>query len=569
VIRGVACWDRMSGDAGRLAFCTRIPVWLLVLLLGMIVAVGPAQAERGLRKGPRPRPEESATSPPSAPTPEARAYPFSDAAAANAAAEARLDSLRVRYADGRSPESLTVYQRDEGAYLDLGDLGRVTGGGFRWNPETWRGSFLVDSVVVDLVLDTAVFWIRGEAVNLPAPVRYAGERVLVPLGILDGVVAPLLGDRCHWDPNSGELDLALGKPWLETPELNGGGAMATLTLAPVPGEAVRFRWDPMGQLFIEIKGPHVQPEPLRANGRVDGCEVASIRSTKRGCELVLRLDPQWMGVRVRTGRTPQTLIVDLTSRPADVDRAHFDPLGSYLDPRNPQERPSGPGREILLEVALPPGEGGNTACLLALAERLRSALEQDFGHHVVMTDDRSKPGLFRTPLGLSEIPGLPDGDCWVGLRLESWPSESAREFLLVVPGEPARQELVAARTQATSATAGDQTEFTGGSAAGLSPSGGRVIPWGQVSRPFEASSRTLARTMAEHLSFQWEGRPLRIMPRPARIFRGMAMPGVLLYPAAATDAGALNALCDETKSAELARNLAFALDEFLLGLAED
>ena len=72
--------------------------------------------------------------------------------------------------------------------------------------------------------------------------------------------------------------------------------------------------------------------------------------------------------------------------------------------------------------------------------------------------------------------------------------------------------------------------------------------------------------MADHLDYRWADRPVRISARPARIFRGVGVPALLIYPAAVSDDAAMGALCDEARATELARNLAFAVDEFLLSV---
>lgn len=555
--------ERISRSGSRGPAQPRIGLFrggtLLALAVFLIVAVIPPAFGQGQDPSDSPPPEETSESAPSR-------FSYSEDAVSNAAAESRLDSVLVRYADGRKAEALAVHQRSEGAYLTLGDFGRIAGNGFRWDPETWRGSLRVDSVDVRFVLDTPIFWIGDEAVHIPAPVRYADEQVLVPLGLIDAIFVPVLRERCSWDPATGNLRLAYGKPWLETVELNGGRLSASLVLGPVRENAIRFRWDPTGWLHIELRGTHTAPEPPRVPGRVDGIEIVSLTSTSRGCEVVLRLDPQWVGIRTREGRGSQA-VVDFTARESDTERGRFEALGSYLDPRGARGPATGPGRHILIELPATAETTGVAVCMLNFADRLRLILEQDFGHVVVPVDDRSRPGRLRSPAGLPETPGVPEGDCWVGFRFEDWPSAEAREFLLVVPDPPPKQQLLAVLAGVEGAAPAAVDEADAYAAPGASWKSIQAVPWGQVPRVYRSASRTLARTMAEHLNYEWEGRPVRIASRPARIFRGLAMPAVLVYPSVDGDAQIRDALCDDLRASELARNLAFALDEFLLGLA--
>ena len=107
---------------------------------------------------------------------------------ARAEVAAALDSVRFRPENGRPRESFPVRHDSDGAYLSLGDFGRITGGGYRWNPETWKGSLRLDSLEVGFALDTPVFWVRNQAIQLPAPVRIAEEQVWLPLVLLDGIL---------------------------------------------------------------------------------------------------------------------------------------------------------------------------------------------------------------------------------------------------------------------------------------------------------------------------------------------------------------------------------------------
>ena len=192
----------------------------------------------------------------SAPPDSQHAISFPSVSPRTLTAEEGLDSVRVRYGDGRPAESVPVLRANEGAYLRLADMGRIFGG-YRWDPETYRGDLRVDSLGVDFVLDTPILWVRGSSVQIPTPVRYAAESPCLPLCLIDVVAQPLLGARCRWDPSTGRLDLAGRAPYLATADLNSGGAVATLTLFPVDPKLVRIRWDPLGLLRVEVKGTHL------------------------------------------------------------------------------------------------------------------------------------------------------------------------------------------------------------------------------------------------------------------------------------------------------------------------
>ena len=498
-------------------------------------------------------------------SPEA-SFPYSMAPFENLTVESRLDSLRVTYGHGLPPEVVPVEGSDEGPYLALGDLGRITGGSYRWNPETWRGSFVVDSVDVVFTLDSPLFWVRGAAVQLPAPVRYRAEQVRVPLGVIDGILEPLLGERCRWDPRGGTLELTGPPPWVQTLALSGGTPLAALEIGPVDPTAVRLRWDPLGTLIVDVTGARAAPAANPVKGRAGGIRVARPRSTVRGFEVALALESEWVGARLRRDKADRTVTVELTTSTREVQRGRFEPLTTWISGRSVAAPGVVTGRTILLEIPPPPAAAEAVSdCLTGLTELLRAVLEQEFGHSLVVIQDRLEEGSLRSPAGLPETPGVPSGDCWIGVRLESRPPGNEGEFTLVVPGMVARREVLrGGALEAVDAAAAERTLETAAATGGVFE---KLPPWGQTARPREGESARLARLIADHLDYRWADRPIRIHARPARIFRGLGVPGVILYPAAIDDDAALRALCDQTEVGELVRNLAFAIDEFLLGQA--
>lgn len=495
----------------------------------------------------------------------APAFPFSDAAAGNAILESRLDSVRVEHGDGRPPESVAVHREGEGAYLTVGDLARA-GEGFHWNPETWRGGLRFDSTEVSFSLDSPIFWVRGTPVQTPTPVRYRSGTVLVPLSFIDAVLAPLLGARCLWEPSRGRLVIAAPPPWITTLALEGSEPAASLAIGPASEDALRLRWDPEGILLVEARGLRLPVDRRTVSGRAEGVEVAWVRCTGSGTEVALRLDSRWAAVRLR-GDRGGILRVEWTTRVREVQVSGFQPLGTYAVPT--RRNGSGPGtRVVLLEIgAGRPEVGAGAECLAALGETLAGILAQEFGHTVIRVPDRGVPGAYRTPSGLPETPGIPPGDCWIGLRIDGSPAGGAGEFTIVVPALPARREPLRLGALASAAPRRESPAPGLGENPRLRGALLRVPPWGQVARALAPSSTRLARTVAEHLNYRWADRPIRISGRPARIFRGVGVPAVLISPIALADEDAVRALCDETQSAELARNIAFAIDEFLLSTA--
>jgi hypothetical protein len=492
-------------------------------------------------------------------------FPFSDAAVGNAILESRLDSVRVEHGDGRPAESLVVRREADGVYLAVGDVGRL-GDGFHWNPETWRGSLRFDSTDVGFSLDSPIFWVRGTPVQTPAAVRYRSGTVLVPLSFIDAVLAPLLGTRCLWAPSRGRLVIAAPPPWITTLTLEGNEPTASLAIGPVAEDALRLRWDPLGILLVEARGVRLPVDCRAVSGRAEGVEAVWARCTGAGTEVALRLDNRWGAVRLR-GDRGGIVRVELTTRVREVQVSGYQPLGTYAVPAG--RGGAGPGgRVVLLEAtSARSGAGAGSDCLAALGEALAGILGQEFDITVIRVPDRSVPGAYRTPAGLPETPGIPPGDCWIGLRLDSNTTGGAGEFTIVVPDLPARREPLRLGALASTAPLRESPAPGLGENPRLRGALLRVPPWGQVARAMAPSSARLARTVAEHLGERWADRPVHISARPARIFRGVGVPAILISPAVSGDEEAVRALCDETQCAELARNIAFAVDEFLLSTA--
>ena len=91
----------------------------------------------------------------------------------------------------------------------------------------------------------------------------------------------------------------------------------------------------------------------------------------------------------------------------------------------------------------------------------------------------------------------------------------------------------------------------------------RLIPWGQAPRMFRSANRHLASNLVDHLRSDLPLLSVRTTSRPSRIFRGLAMPAVLIYPARTGDENNLRALSSRDQIELVAKSLAYGIDEFL------
>lgn len=473
------------------------------------------------------------------------------------------DSLHLSFRDGRAPRAIAVWKRRDGVYLDINDLVPITGEGYTWDPESYRGHIQIDSLGVNFTLDTPLFWAGSQVHQLSAPVRYADERLLVPYDILERIIVPTLGARAAWNAKDGTLRLTPPEPWLRTLEITRENDRLLITVGPSTETTHRLRWDPQGRLELQVRGLALPPDFGTPRFQVAGLERVDVRPTLEGFQVLATVDAGWIGARSRVFPEASTFRVELTTSIDAVEKGDFELLTAYFDATD-RPRGTGPGR-VLLEVSGPRGSSDGQRYLDQLADELRRVLEEEFRHDVEFVRDRKDEGRQRGRYGLPEMPPVPDGDCWIGLRLESYPSGGANHILLVHSGMPPHFEDLPAQVPTAGAPI---VSPSGGQVLALPHSssqarGQRMVPWGQIPRMYAPSSARLANTLAEHLEADLKFRPVRSVARPARVFRGVAMPAVLVYPAVEADEAGLRALSSRSQIEEVARSLAFGIDEFL------
>lgn len=469
------------------------------------------------------------------------------------------DSLTVRFGDGRLPEVIPVYSFPEGPYVALTDLGAITGHGVVWDPETYRGSVQVDSTSVGFVLDAPMLWLGDDVLQLEQPVVYRDEHVMLPFAIVDAVLVPAMGERIRYDAETGVLELSGGEPRLRELRLEPDTRRLELSLDPMPTSR-RLLWDPSGILAVQIGGVFLPPgyEPPDFSGR--GLERVEVLPTKRGMEIRLFVAPGWVGAR--SSRSPRgTLDIELTQTMRDVDAGRFELLTSYMTPEAGSEIARDPLHRNRILIEISPEQPGSYLDLLS--SELGRVLDDEFRHEVIFVRDRKAAGQSRGGGGIPEMPGVPPGDCWIGMRLEQYGSSDAHDFLLVTPGQAPRFESV----DATLLAAGAPVASPGGAVVAPSAEtddrGVRLIPWGQAPRLFRSPNRQLSRNLEDHLRSDLPLLSVRATSRPSRIFRGLAMPAVLIYPALAGDESNLRALSSRDQVELVAKSLAYGIDEFL------
>ena len=534
---------------------------VLAACIGWFVVPSVPRSERPTPSGPSGA--DPATSNPADPDPTTSSPVTSNPAALPDDVRSLPDSLEVRFGDGRSDLLLPVHKRSDGAYLRAGDLGRICGRGFVWDPDTYRGRIDVDTTSVSFLLDSPLFWTQEEILQVAERTVYEDNQLWLPLSLLDAVLAPTYGERMVWDRKRGQLSLAAPRPWLDDLEFDRSGNTLDISIRPLPEGDYRMRWDPLGELVVEIRGlrlPPGQTQPTFSDRDVRGVRL---EARPGGMAVRVSVAPGWVGARIQ--ERDGELRVGMTQILRDVQRGEADLLTSFHPPSVPDRAW---GSRVVIEVS-PSGSGGSTEnrYLEDLASEIANQLEDGFRHQVVFVPDRREEGRKRGPTGTPEMPAVPDADLWVGLRLERYGSADAHDFLFVVPGQAPRYETVGAQVAET----GSPIASPGGEQVLAPPLPGgrsdeaayRMLPWGQAPRLEQDQSRRLADLMSQRLEADLQFRPIRTMARSARIFRGLSMPSVLVYPATVADAAGVRALSAPDQVELVGKSLAAGIDEFL------
>ena len=144
------------------------------------------------------------------------------------------DSIEVRFGDGRSELFLPVHKRSDGAFLRVGDMGRICGHGFVWDPDTYRGKIEADTASVSFLLDSPIYWTESTFVQLPERVVYEDNQLYLPISLLSEVIAPAYGERMVWNAKRGQLSVAAPRPWLEDIDFDRSGQTFDISIRPLP-----------------------------------------------------------------------------------------------------------------------------------------------------------------------------------------------------------------------------------------------------------------------------------------------------------------------------------------------
>lgn len=405
---------------------------------------------------------------------------------------------------------------------------------------------------VVLTPDQTIASVAGRLISLPAaPVR-SGNRWLVPLDFVSRALAPIYDSRLDLRRASHLLvvgDIRVPRVTVRHEAL-GASSRVTFEISPASTTAVsqqanqrllvRFDAD-----ALDVTLPAFQP----------GGFVQAIRTTD-ATNIAIDLGPRFGTFRA-------------TTQPADNGaRLTIDVVGAQTEaaPAQPpaQAPPAGEfqpaiGGSAIRTIAIDAGHGGDEAgakgangaiekdVTLAVARRLKAALESQLGVRVVMTreDDRTVPIENRTALANNNKADL---------------------FLSLHANASFRPEVSGATVYAAAFSEADLT------AEGLTPErlpvfgGGlrniEVVPWNLAQIPHREQSDRLARVVADSLNGRVPIAARAVDHAPLRVLEAANMPAVLLEMGFLTNAAQEQALAGNDTQNAIAQALLDAIVRF-------
>jgi N-acetylmuramoyl-L-alanine amidase len=256
--------------------------------------------------------------------------------------------------------------------------------------------------------DQALASVAGRLISLPAPPSRVGGRWMVPLEFINRALAPIYDDRIEFRRASRLVligDLRVPRVVVRHEALANASRLtiettppSTSTVAQEPGRlAIRFDAD-----ALDLALPPIQPQ-----GLVQAVGVAD------AVTLSVDLGPRFASFRAATQTVDNTsrLVVDVLAAATETTAAPPAPVLPSPTPPAPPDLPIfGPPAVAIRTIVIDPGHGGDEPgargadgtvekdLTLAVARRLRTALEGRLGVRVLLTrdDDRTVPIETRT-----------------------------------------------------------------------------------------------------------------------------------------------------------------------------
>ncbi len=407
-----------------------------------------------------------------------------------------------------------------------------------WDPESFRGRLLIDTLNLGFVVGGEVIHCADSALQMSAPVLYIDNRLLLPVEALALIVPPFLSDRFTYQRDPHRL---IQKPTL--PVIEGLGiedeAGRTVLRWHLPARPqARLLTDGVHALVVELPGMQVDPlHPPRPAAGVQACLYA-IEQSREGARFTFHVAPSVLGWRSLWRAERREFHVSLTSQAEDLTEwAAFDRWPAVPRP------PANPSRVqvvmVLPHASAEDWKGGPEVdvdgvfdLVCALGRRVGDELE-DVGFDVTYVDD---PGRQAWPGGWAAQANAEGGGVCVSLQPNICGDSLAAGYRIVsAAAGPGERPLVPVERLAEqmTRTAAERDPWEG-RLGRLMPMGLRA--WSAVAAEHSAASARLAWELELHLraaQIAAQGvvpiQPVVRQRWPGSALEGLDMPGVILY----------------------------------------
>jgi N-acetylmuramoyl-L-alanine amidase len=457
-------------------------------------------------------------------------------------------TLQVLSRDGRRAVPITAISGQE--MLALDDLAST----FQLTVRDDGGAITVAYKGRSVVLtpDQTIASVAGRLISLPtAPVR-AGRSWLVPIDFVARALAPILDQRLDLRRSSHLLvvgDIRVPRVSVRHEPL-GTSARVTIDLSPAVPAAVTQQGTQRLLVRFDADALDLTLPAFQSIGFIQ-----AIRSLDANA-LSIDLGPRFAAFRstTQTTDTGSRVVIDVAGAQTDAAPAPAPPAAS------PEPLPplgvSAPGFRT---VAIDAGHGGEDVgakgpggtveknVTLAVARRLKQALEARLGVRVVMTreDDRGVPIGNRSALANNN-----KADLFISLHANA-------SFRPEVAGASV---YVAAFTDADLASEGlapERLPVFGGGLRNI-----EVVPWNLAQIPHRAQSDAFAQAVVDSLAGHLPMATQPLAHAPQRVLESANMPAVLLEMGYLTNAAQEQALAGNDLQNAVAQALLDAVTRF-------
>jgi N-acetylmuramoyl-L-alanine amidase len=381
--------------------------------------------------------------------------------------------------------------------------------GFALREDTLAGSMTVTTTRQSVVLTSGQpgASIGGRVISMSAPVTRDGRSWYVPVDFLSRVLAPASGQKIELRPISRTIivgDVRWPQVAVRLERQGAGVRIGAAIQPPTPFVLTRSG----NRITVKFDATAMD---LSLGGATAPELVTAIRAD--GVSLLIDLGPSASVVRPNDDQANGQLLIDVAPAPRPG-----------LDAADPSRPALGGGLNL---IAIDAGHGGEEPgaksdqgtlekdITLALAERLKAAIDARMGIRVMMTRD----GDSTLPLDRrTSIVNNGQADVLISLHADVAPRPTVRGAqVITLLANQYQRRLPAQDTSATVPVAGGGTRMI------------NIVPWELAQLPYLPQSSALAASVVQRLR---DGQvPLAARPQeemPLRLLAGANMPAILV-----------------------------------------